>query len=101
MDFIAVAETLEAQAAALRRHAAALANEGQATLELEPTDEWIEGWAGGEQPPETYGKNVDLRFRSGYLEVGVPAHAWQWGHVNKDTNSDIVAYRISAEQPPA
>lgn len=100
MDFIAMAETLEAQASALRREAARIAAVGQAELELAPAEpEWIV-WEGGEQPPETYGKTVDYKLRNDGETIGYPAAAinWSWDDSGPDP-FDIVAYRISADQP--
>lgn len=99
MDFIAMAETLEAQAASLRRHAAELAAEGQGALELEtPTaGEW-KPWEGGDQPPETYGKIVDVELRDGETISG-PASALVWPVDENQNGRDIVKWRISAEQP--
>jgi hypothetical protein len=103
MDFIAMAETLEAQAASLRRHAAELAAEGQGALELEApvVGEWRD-WEGGEQPPESFGKVVDVQLRDGY-EMRGPASALEWlpgaGPSKTAVRRDIIAWRISAEQP--
>jgi hypothetical protein len=103
MDFIAMAETLEVQAASLRRHAAELAAEGQGALELEApvAGEWRD-WEGGEQPPESFGKVVDVQLRDGY-EMRGPASALEWlpgaGRLENGGTRDIVKWRISAEQP--
>lgn len=105
MDFIAIAETLEAQAAALRRHAATLANEGQAALPLaEPQEHPWNDWMGGDGPPaEARGKYVDIVFGSGWTETGVPADVYNWSHVDADDIHfhEIKRYRIAAEQPDA
>jgi hypothetical protein len=94
MDFIAMAETLEAQAAALRRYASR--DTETAPLPLEPQEaEWVE-WTGGDQPADTYGKWVDYHLREGVEGTG-PSGALTWDH--QDAASDIVAYRLSAEQP--
>lgn len=89
-DLIAIAETLEAQAAALRREAARLAQAGQAELALEPAGDgaWID-WPGGEQPTDTYGKNVDVQDEHD-IWTG-PASLVSW-HLR-------LSYRISADQP--
>jgi hypothetical protein len=107
MDFIAIAETLEAQAASLRRHAAELAAEGQGALELDvpAAGGWHE-WEGGDTPPaEAMGRNVDVQLRDGDVISG-PAAALTWGwehnaaaHPENEGRRDIVEYRISAEQP--
>ena len=79
-DLIAIAETLEAQAAALRREAARQASAGQAELALEPDAPWID-WPGGDEPPVPAGTRVDIRYV-------VPVDP-----------TEITAYRVSAEQP--
>ena len=89
MGPIQLAEALEAAAAKLREIAA---------RDTPADDGWRE-WSGGEQPEETYGKVVDIRFRNGSWEPGVPAAIWTWGHSGQ--SRDIVRYRISAEQPEA
>ena len=99
MDLLALADALEAGAKALREHAARDTATGQLPLE----SPWIE-WAGGEQPPDTYGKAVDVVLRDGYAMTG-PASALTWEHGFEPLDgsragvSDIVRYRISAEQP--
>lgn len=95
-DLIAIAETLEAQAAALRREAARLAAVDQAELALEPAEGCWAAWEGGEQPAATYGKVVDYQERNGTQHTG-PAAALLWGH--DGDGGDIVAFRISAAQP--
>ena len=92
MDLLALADALEAGAKSLREHAARDTATGQLPLE----QPWVE-WAGGEQPADTYGKNVDVVLRDGYKMSG-PASALTWGHVPVGA-SDILRYRISAEQP--
>jgi hypothetical protein len=102
VDLVAIAETLEAQAGALRREAARLAGEGQAELELTPAvGSWVT-WEGGEQPESTYGKVVDVRLRDGY-EMSSPASALVWLHNSPYADApngsrDIIAFRISADE---
>lgn len=99
MDFIAMAEVLEAQAASLRRHAATIANEGQASLPLHDAEPaWID-WVGGDEPPVPTGTLVDIRFRDLPPELGRPADVYVWSHEDLDDGSEIVAYRVSAVQP--
>lgn len=100
-DLIAIAETLEAQAAALRREAARQASAGQAELALEPDAPWID-WPGGDEPPVPAGTRVDIRYRSGTVELGRPADVFNWQHggdVVPVDPTEITAYRVSAEQP--
>lgn len=92
-----MAETLEAQAASLRREAARLERAGEPELPL--ADDGWRDWAGGDEPPaDAVGKVVDVQLRTGSISHG-PSIAWNWnGHNDSD---DIVRYRIAAEQPAA
>lgn len=90
-----MAETLEAQAASLRRFAATAANEGQGTLPLDTNDGWHDH-DGAEQPTATHGRNVLLRFRNACEDVA-PADVMDWSH--SDSCHDIVAWRLADEQP--
>jgi len=98
MDFIAMAEVLEAQAASLRRHAASIANEGQASLPLaEPEAGWVREWNEEGQPVATYGKLVEVELRGGARREGpAAAFVWEWADEANDP-SDIVAYRVVAD----
>jgi hypothetical protein len=97
-DLLAIAETLEAQAASLRREAARIAAAGQAELELEPQAEWRDH-DGSEQPTGTYGKNVDVALRDGEEWTG-PANVCAWQHdPEHPENGQIARWRLSAEQP--
>jgi len=93
MSLTAIADALEAAAAELRRHAAA--DTDTLPLPLEG-DGWVE-CSGHEQPPETYGKNVDVQLRDGDITGSAPAAVLAWYH--DGNGSDILRYRISAEQP--
>lgn len=88
MDYIAMAETLEAQAASLRREHARLA---AAELPQLPLGDGWRAHPGGdhEQPPETYGKNVDVKDER-TIWTG-PAAAVGW--------TMPCEWRLSAEQP--
>lgn len=96
MDFIAMAETLEAQAALLRQYAA---------TQVSADDVWFD-WAGGDEPPENArGKVVEIAMRAGISTEG-PAESYGWAHPHMDYTTkplagDIVRYRIAAEQPKA
>lgn len=98
LDFIAMAETLEAQAASLRRAAAQLAQEGQAELELEvPGEPEWHKWEGGDGPPaDATGRNVHVRTVGGE-EFHGPADAWVWSAGLGE--SQIAEWRLSADQP--
>lgn len=103
MDYIAMAETLETQAASLRREAARIAQADQAELPLE--GEWRD-WNGDDGPPaETAGTVVDVQLRDNDTITG-PANAltWSWefnaqAHPENAGGRDIMRYRIAAEQP--
>lgn len=117
MDYIATAETLETLAASLRREHARLELGGDPQLPLAPPvdDGWRPGqeeeseqpadnnewhdWNGGAVPPEAYGKNVDVVYREG-IRPGdtAPAAVLDWRHNGGDP-TDIVEWRISADQP--
>jgi hypothetical protein len=102
-DLLAIAETLEAQAAALRREHARQAQEGQGALALEPLNEWRE-WKGGDTPPpEAVGKNVVLwRRREPVAGAGAmwgPADAFRWNWDTDEPEGDIMAWRLADEQP--
>lgn len=88
-----MAESLETQAASLRRHAATLANEGQGALELEP--QWLD-WAGGDEPPVPGATIVEWEARDGERALA-PANALSWAH--HDHRLDIVKYRVVESQP--
>lgn len=96
-----MAEVLEAQAASLRRHAVAVATDGQAELPLaDDSDGWHE-WSGGDgEPAAAVGKHVEIQLRDGRLSKG-PADAWEWAHVanGEEPEGDIVQWRLSAKQP--
>ncbi len=95
MDFLAMADVLEAQAASLRRHAAAIANEGQASLRLGDEAPWID-WAGGDEPPVPGATLVEISTRQGVSIL--PANAVNWAH-NGGNFYDVLAYRLAAVQP--
>lgn len=64
-------------------------------------NDWI-NWNGGECPvPE--GTLVDVKHRDGHEYCGVPAgmpvRAETWTHSDDEHPGDIVAYRVSKEQP--
>lgn len=94
MDFIAIAETLEAQAASLRREHAR-----QAAAELPQLplgDEWHDH-DGSDAPVATYGKHVDVVYREGQRPGDTaPASVLSWTHDGGP--HDIVEWRLSAEQ---
>src|SRR5690349_17013312 len=96
VDYLAMAEILETQAASLRREHERLTASGQQSLELDaPGDtEWHE-WDGGEQPPETYGRNVDVKLRDGY-EMSGPAGAITWEHHDAKEGGarDVTLWRL-------
>lgn len=96
MDYIAMAETLEAQAASLRREAARVASEGQTELELAAAPVWME-WSGGEAPPDAAGKFVDVRTRDEDEFFNMPSAVVTWRHHNDP--SDVVQWCLSVEQP--
>lgn len=98
MDFLAMAQVLEAQAHALRRHAAAQPEPPPAAPEPNPWNDWL----GGDAPPrEARGKHVDIVFGNGCEERSVPADAYDWSHVDPDDIHfhEIKRYRIADEQP--
>jgi hypothetical protein len=96
MSLLAIAEALEAAAAKLRE--AAARDTETLPLPLE-NDGWKE-WAGGEQPPETYGMRVDVTFagdNSDNVRPSMVADVLDWSHTN--AVDDITRYRLSAVQP--
>ena len=96
MDYIAMAETLEAQAASLRREAARIAQADQAELPL--NDAWHDH-DGSEQPNGTYGKYVDIKLRDGEEWTG-PANVVHWVRDNEHPeNGHVAAWRLATEQP--
>lgn len=98
MSLSAIADALEAAAAELRRHAAA--DTDTLPLPLENAG-WVE-WSGGEQPPETYGKWVDIQLHDGFSTDGHDSATIVWLHAapgTREADANVVRYRISAEQP--
>lgn len=50
-------------------------------------------WEGGEMPVHE-DVAVDVKFRDGGVEIGDSAGYWKWGHSGRNTNGDIVGYKL-------
>lgn len=63
-------------------------------------DGWIE-WSGGGCPVDSSEIKVTIKLRSGRLITSDCALGWDWGvgGGSRDSQSDIIAYRIIPEQP--